>query len=245
MGDKTITIVAPARLHFGLVALTQSSSRAYGGSGLAVWHRKTIVDATKCSCSGAGLHIAGIPKQIADRIMTRLQLADIQNVMISVRSSIEPHIGLGAGTSLTLACVEAATRVVGLDLSNEDLQVLSGRGGASGVGVNSYFLGGLVGDGGRAGTGALDFHPSSASQSPVVPKVLYRVDWPNQWQVAVMQLKNAAKLLSRGKRLRWLLWLSRSSFPVASWIAISTVCENVLGRFAAAASSPAKCFSNL
>ena len=87
--------------------------------------------------------------------------------------------------------MEAATRAVGLELSQEDLQILSGRGGASGVGVNSYFLGGLIGDGGRAGTGSADFRPSSASESPVIPKVLYRVDWPSQWQVAVMQLRNA------------------------------------------------------
>jgi beta-ribofuranosylaminobenzene 5'-phosphate synthase len=86
--------------------------------------------------------------------------------------------------------VEAATRAVGLKLSQEDLQVLSGRGGASGVGVNSYFLGGLVGDSGRAGSSAA-FRPSSASASLAVPKVLYRVDWPSQWQVAVMRLKNA------------------------------------------------------
>ena len=141
--------------------------------------------------SGIGLPISGIPKQTADRIIARLRPADIQNVKINVRSSIEPHIGLGAGTSLTLACVEAATRAVGL-------QAVA-RGPPNPLGTWRSFrrlgqlilLGGLIGDGGRAGTGSADFRPSSASESPVIPKVLYRVDWPSQWQVAVMQLRNA------------------------------------------------------
>jgi beta-ribofuranosylaminobenzene 5'-phosphate synthase len=181
-----VTVVAPARVHFGLVSLSLDSSRAYGGAGLAVWHQRTVVDAQRCA--GSKVEVQGVPRDLSGYIEAQIKYAGMAGLSVRVREGIEPHIGLGSRTSLTLACLEASALVVGHDFSVQELRGASRRGAASGVGVHGYFSGGLVGDAGRSIAQVAEFLPSSAVQPQGSPRLLYHLEWPAEWKIAVLTL---------------------------------------------------------
>lgn len=89
------------------------------------------------------------------------------------------HVGLGSATGIRLASIEALAIVNESSIDRAAIVRASGRGGTSGIGVNSYFDGGLVCDLGRACGG--EFLPSSRAESSLPPLVLPSVampDWP-------------------------------------------------------------------
>lgn len=59
----------------------------------------------------------------------------------------------------------------------------SGRGGTSGVGVNTVFAGGFVVDGGHGTNRKLRYGPSSTVRAARVPPVLVRLRFPDAWRV--------------------------------------------------------------
>jgi beta-ribofuranosylaminobenzene 5'-phosphate synthase len=117
-----------------------------------------------------------------------LRQAKLTGLAINVEERAESHIGIGSRTSLLLACIEASTRLYGNSYSARDLQRSCGRGGASGVGVNTYFTGGLVGDAGHRNSNVAEFLPSSAVKVHVPPTPLFRLHWPVEWKVIIFTL---------------------------------------------------------
>jgi beta-ribofuranosylaminobenzene 5'-phosphate synthase len=103
---------------------------------------------------------------------------------VSHRTSLfelgETHIGMGSGTAIRLAVLEALYLINGSPRPREHLVARSGRGGTSGIGINTYFNGGLILDVGiRSGTTC--FLPSSRSRpalSPLALPPLAMPDWP-------------------------------------------------------------------
>jgi beta-ribofuranosylaminobenzene 5'-phosphate synthase len=71
--------------------------------------------------------------------------------------------------------------VTGVRLSQRLLQRLSGRGGASGIGINSFFKGGFLTDGGHNLIPSHNFAPSSAHSLPDIPPVICRISIPHKW----------------------------------------------------------------
>jgi beta-ribofuranosylaminobenzene 5'-phosphate synthase len=93
------------------------------------------------------------------------------------------HFGFGSKTALLLAIGAACNALLGSPLTPDDIKQLSRRGGTSGVGVNIFFLGGLIVELGHPESTGLSFMPSSASQPSGTPPVGVRVPFPQQWQV--------------------------------------------------------------
>ena len=74
---------------------------------------------------------------------------------------IHSHFGFGTSTMVYLSCVEALLIINKREYSKDDVVNLSGRGGTSGIGINTYFKGGFVFDTGVTNNAVRDLAPSS------------------------------------------------------------------------------------
>jgi beta-ribofuranosylaminobenzene 5'-phosphate synthase len=104
-------------------------------------------------------------------------------VSLSIQRPVRQHLGLGSKTALLLAAGEAINASLRLGLDQAELQLLSQRGGASGVGVNTYFDGGFVVDAGHPQDLVDDLLPSARRQPESVPPVVSRLAFPSDWSV--------------------------------------------------------------
>lgn len=111
---------------------------------------------------------------------------NIQNgVDITLSGSMPTHEGLGSGTAIRLAAIDAYLAISGISVNDDKLQQLSNRGGTSGVGIHGYFNGGLIFDIGVKAKNQQQ-QPSSVAQSPEVPSLLSRTEMP-EWPLALIK----------------------------------------------------------
>ncbi|GBC83894.1 Homoserine kinase [bacterium HR11] len=152
MTERTIWVQAPARLHLGMLDLEGGLGRRFGGLGVAVERpvvRVAVRPASDLTVRGPW---AERVRAIAERFFEAARTAGRTvppGAAIEVHQVIPAHVGLGSGTQLHLAVVEALARMVGWDLPAVELCRLAGRGRRSGVGTWTYLYGGLVLEGGR------------------------------------------------------------------------------------------------
>ena len=182
-----VRIEAPSRAHFGLISLTADSSCSYGGLGLALQHYRAVIEAEYRPKSE--LRISGMPDEMERYVSDRLNRLNVSSLHLRVHQAPPQHVGLGSKTAVVLACVEAALLVQPLRSppSADEIVVASGRGGASGVGVNTYFMGGLVADGGHRCGDSGKFVPSSGRNPTAPPAPILRMEWPTDWQVVLLR----------------------------------------------------------
>lgn len=103
----------------------------------------------------------------------------------TIESDIIPHCGFGSSTMLYLSVTEALFLLNDIQYSREQLVRASGRGGTSGIGINTYFDGGFVFDIGVKNVGdKTSITPSSISKNDNQPFVAYRHAMP-QWEFGV------------------------------------------------------------
>jgi beta-ribofuranosylaminobenzene 5'-phosphate synthase len=93
------------------------------------------------------------------------------------------HVGMGSGTAIRLATLEALYTINGVSVPRDGLTVRSGRGGTSGIGINTYFDGGLILDLGVKAA-LFDFLPSSQPRPGSLPTTLPPLSMP-QWPLAL------------------------------------------------------------
>ncbi len=72
--------------------------------------------------------------------------------LFEVLASPPRHVGLGSGTATVMACLEGLNELASTGATRAELGRMSGRGGASGTGVNGYWRGGWVVDAGQPRT---------------------------------------------------------------------------------------------
>jgi len=111
----------------------------------------------------------------------------IEGLLISLRLPIVPeihisgamrtHVGMGSGTAIRLGAIEGTALLNGLQLPQSNLIATSGRGGTSGVGINTYFAGGLVLDLGIP-MDLAGYAPSSSVKASRRPAALPSVPMP-------------------------------------------------------------------
>lgn len=181
---NAVKIQAPVRVHFGLASLTAESSRAFGGAGLSIWHTPAVVTARRI---GGDARLLCANKELYEYLYHHFSIATLNDVEVEIAQAPAAHVGLGSKTSVAMAVSEALSLLLCLDLGRNDIARRSGRGGASGIGVNAYFEGGLVVDAGHRGP-LTSFHPSSAGSPNGIPKVLTRVAWPREWSIWLVRL---------------------------------------------------------
>ena len=100
----------------------------------------------------------------------------------TVKTPYPPHSGLGSGTQLSLAVAKLISKMNNVDLKASDLAKIVGRGGTSGIGVESFENGGFIVDGGHKIIEKPNFLPSSASTASP-PPIIARYDFPLDWKI--------------------------------------------------------------
>jgi beta-ribofuranosylaminobenzene 5'-phosphate synthase len=152
---KSIKIRSFPRLHFSLIDLARNGFRKYGGIGMCI--NALPIDLTFEASTRSDLSLLIHGGYLADetlKLKNRLDKAQLKlNLPFGVKlidcKGIQRHLGLGAGTRVALSCIEALLNANNIYAEEELIKEHSGRGGASRVGLHSYFHGGLSLDIGR------------------------------------------------------------------------------------------------
>jgi beta-ribofuranosylaminobenzene 5'-phosphate synthase len=175
------------RVHIALADLAGATLRRYGGGGFAVNGLPTIIslrrqrDATLRLPSGFDERTAAAVTDLLSRLG---ELAE--SIGITVDDAPPQHVGLGSKTSLILGIAAGIFRLKNSAPTQQSLQMLSRRGGASGVGINTFFTGGFVIDGGHPANNLAKFVPSSIATIHNPPPVICRHPFPRAWQITLV-----------------------------------------------------------
>ncbi len=167
----SVTVTAPARLHFGFLDLNGDLGRRFGSIGLAISGLQTQVVLSPSS----EMQINGPDAERTRRYVERFQqLLGLRGAYrIDVAHAIPGHAGLGSGTQLALALARAIRQLHRLPTDTRGDALRLGRGGRSGVGIGLFDHGGLVVDGGRwPGEG--------------VAPIVSRMPFPEDWRIIVV-----------------------------------------------------------
>jgi len=181
-------IISYPRLHITLVDLAGVTHRRFGGAGIAIDGLPTVVHVERSRRPYVHSDIAlddgtlAVVRSILERVRPICG-----GVAITVTAAPPQHIGLGSKTALAMAIAAGAFRVWKYTANRDAIQTLSGRGGASGVGIHTFFDGGFIADGGhiRQPAGA-PFRPSSATSGHSPPPALVRVSVPRSWRFTLL-----------------------------------------------------------
>jgi beta-ribofuranosylaminobenzene 5'-phosphate synthase len=182
---RTVTIETPSRLHFGLIDLHGGVGRIDGSIGLALERPRYVLRATP---SRELVVAAEEPYRTRAAVVAKQAQAawGVGGATFTFDETIPAHSGLGSGTQLTLAVFHAIAALYDVPLTREEAARLSGRGGASGIGVHAFYEGGFLVDGGhRYPEQKSEFLPSAASDKAGVGPLLWRMDFP-EWDILVV-----------------------------------------------------------
>lgn len=201
-----IKIFAPARIHVNLFDMSGRGYRQNGGLGFCITGFDTVIE-FKVSKDFAVVdnRSVGLTKAEEKSLLGHLEEVYKKNgfsekISIEFISGPPPHSGFGTGTSTKLACVEAASIFNNIDANQAQLVSDSGRGGTSGVVINTYFQGGLSIDFGVKASG-LPLAPSSARNSPLEkPLQLLNIKLPADWDFGVI-IPSASKGISANEEV--------------------------------------------
>ena len=187
---RHVTINVPTRIHIGLADMGHATARAYGGVGFSIeppcisWQLETGSDSTELK-GLQHLDARAIIElgELSNRMQLRLNLPAFTATLLSCPAQ---HIGFGTKTALALGFAAALNSLFSGDLTSFELQKIVRRGGGSGIGINAFFTGGLVWDGGHATGSAPTLLPSSLRPNVAVPPLLARWEFPRTWRVVLL-----------------------------------------------------------
>ena len=225
-------IVVNPRVHMGLVSMHESALRRNGGIGFSISKpnaKLTITPSNNFSLTDHRQHsfsqaeIMNL-KYVIDDSISKHQLTS--NIQIFIEGKLGTHLGMGSGTAIRLACLEALFIINEFAVSRSDLVGISKRGGTSGIGINTYFDGGLVFDLGRA-TGVEQITPSSVGRIHSLPLPIQRLDFPN-WKMGVC-IPNDVDPKTQEEELEFF----RSNTPISSFSSFEACYYALFGIYAA------------
>ncbi len=119
--------------------------------------------------------------ELLNRIRSRYSLKFAAKIVI--RGKSRHHIGLGMGTAIRLGILEGLFKCNNRTIKDTDLIGISERGGTSGIGIHTYFSGGLVFDLGIPNDGS-SFQPSSRPGRKILPLKLPALKLP-EWSMCI------------------------------------------------------------
>lgn len=146
------------------------------------FHTKVTATTNSISSLSSALQLDGKHRSALQRSLRDLLRSTQLTASVHVTALAPPHLGLGSKTSLILSSLRAVATALHLPGDPSHLQQLSGRGGTSGIGVNGFFYGGFLVDGGHPKSTA-PFQPSRASSPSSVPPILCGFHFPEAWHV--------------------------------------------------------------
>jgi beta-ribofuranosylaminobenzene 5'-phosphate synthase len=185
--ERRVIIQTPSRLHLTLIDMHGGLGRVDGGVGITLDEPGILLEIRQST----DLEVHGCDTITRERIMdtARHVLMGVHaggNVSITVRDYYPSHIGLGSGSQLMLAIARGITEIFGRKLPLQELALLVGRGGTSGIGTAAFDHGGFIVDGGhtfgKRGEKS-DFRPSAASRGVRPPPVIVRHNFPDDWRI--------------------------------------------------------------
>lgn len=185
-----VWIRSPARLHLGIIDLSEALGRKYGSIGVAIDDPFVEIRAKNSSktvvrcLEGVEISPAEVKKHV-DRILTHYGIDG--GVEIEVRRDIPRHVGLGSTTQMALSVGTAITKLYGISASVRDLSKLFGLGKISGIGTAVFESGGFLVDCGlKIGQQA--------------PPTLIRLDFPEKWFFVIAVPENRKGLYGEKER---------------------------------------------
>jgi len=189
-----LEIVAPARLHFGLLAHSARSPRQFGGAGLMVDEPATVARFEPAS----EVDVTGVDRARAEGFVRRGLARSVEagwiepgaGLRVRVTSAPRPHAGLGTGTSLGMTIAMGAAEVLGLPASERTasrLANLAGRGERSAIGAWGFVEGGMIVEGGKS------------SPEEISPRLM-RLRFPPHWRVVAVSPTQLQGLFGRSER---------------------------------------------
>jgi len=147
----TLNVSARSRLHFGLVDLVGATPRRFGGLGAMLEQPsvKVVCEPAKVFTIIGGAVDDRLRKSVLSAAARYQSSVGGEAARFEVVTSPPRHIGLGSGTATVMACLQGLDGLVGGGVARAKLGEMSGRGGASGTGVNGYWHGGWIVDAGQ------------------------------------------------------------------------------------------------
>ncbi len=183
-----ISITAFPRIHVTLLDTAQRTAFSPGGIGFVVAAFPLVLTASRSDdVQLRGFeYLDTFALQDIQRLTSKLRHTFGFSLDLELLSAPPQHIGLGSKTLLLSSIVAANCALTKERINVEQRQLLTGRGATSGVGLHSFFMGGLVWDGGhRTPAITAGLQPSSYS-SPVSPPLLL-ANWKlSDWKVALI-----------------------------------------------------------
>lgn len=185
-----IKISIPARLHITLVSMHLNSYRQNGGIGFAIDYPYLEIefkDATTIEIHDNRKY--GFSKEELERIFFILKkekdrLNFNKGFIAKLNGEVDTHMGFGSTTATRLALIEALYIFNKSDYSKNDIIKASQRGGVSGIGIQTYFKGGMIFDIGRSSKGS--FVPSGSMEdiNKELPLILQNKKMP-MWEIGI------------------------------------------------------------
>ncbi|AVT12343.1 beta-ribofuranosylaminobenzene 5'-phosphate synthase family protein [Paracidovorax avenae] len=182
-----IRVSVPSRVHLTLIDLGKAGYRRNGGVGFSLAtprskltfapHSSVDLHALK-SMGYMPIEIESLTKRL-EHLMVQQQLT--QGLRLMEMQIPDRHVGFGTGTAVALASVESLFLINGLSMSPNFLRTHCGRGGASGIGLSSYFTGGFIFDAGRRFNSTPIVSSDAIEEVNELPLEIMRLgmaDWP-------------------------------------------------------------------
>mgnify|MGYP003618440773 CR=1 FL=1 len=150
MAERAVVVRAPSRLHFGMFSFGVPTQRQFGGAGVMIDGRRTVLricDADEFECRGP--HESRL-RQTLEAVRRTDWGRDLTPCRVELVESPPSHVGLGSGTQTALATVAGLRAWSRLPpLGAGELATTAGRAKRSAVGLHGFLHGGLIVEAGR------------------------------------------------------------------------------------------------
>jgi beta-ribofuranosylaminobenzene 5'-phosphate synthase len=169
---RTVSVVAPARLHLGFLDMHGGLGRKFGSLGLSISDVETSLIAQYADDIDITGPSSERAENYAEQVLSHFGVDG--GVKMSIKSAIPEHSGLGSGTQLSLAVATAISKLY--ELSEQQpgrLAAMLHRGARSGVGIGTFMHGGFIVDGGRG-------------ENTEVPPVISHMAFPEHWRIVLV-----------------------------------------------------------
>lgn len=188
-----LRIKAFPRIHISLIGMNNDGYRLNGGIGFSIasptlevsFEPSDTINVTDKRDYGFTLYELEKLKRQLNNVVLEEKFDSAFHCIIH-EGMIQSHVGFGSNSMIYLSCVEALFILNQRGYNNQDVIAFSGRGGASGIGINTYFKGGFIFDAGISNYGQRSLAPSSVFVGEVVqkPLLLKELKLP-QWDLGI------------------------------------------------------------
>jgi beta-RFAP synthase len=186
---RSVTVLAPSRLHFGMFSFGQPDVRQFGGVGAMIAAPGTQVSVWPSEQFGVvGVHCQRAHK-FAESTIAQLRHMGLlkddaipPHGIVKIEHAPREHVGLGLGTQLGLSIAAAIFAAHSLPRPPAaELARIIGRGARSAIGSHGFDRGGMLVEAGKGASSAI---------SPL----LSRIELPAEWRFLLVVPRNETGL---------------------------------------------------